>query len=255
MAGSLKKAIIDKDLSQPSGLTIDFDEQMLYWSDAVREKIERSTLDGADREVLITATIYPFALTVHADYIYWTDLQLRGVYRAEKHTGGNMIEIVKRLDDSPRDIAIYSKDRQKCSVNPCSISNGGCAQSCHPGPNATAECKCDDNSKLVNEGRMCVNKNVTCESNKFHCRNGKCISRMWSCDGDDDCGDNSDEDVNYCGERVFHVTLSRPPRSARIRNAGFHSFVVCCLFRSVPFVQHQRVPMRQRTVHIQNVEM
>ena len=51
MAGSLKKAIIDKDLSQPSGLTIDFDERMLYWSDAVREKIEKSTLTGANREV------------------------------------------------------------------------------------------------------------------------------------------------------------------------------------------------------------
>ena len=106
MAGTLKEAIISQDLTQPSGLAIDYDDDMLYWTDAVREKIERSNLDGTNREVLITATIYPFAITVFGNYIYWTDLQLRGLYRAEKHTGADMIELVRRLDDSPRDLQV-----------------------------------------------------------------------------------------------------------------------------------------------------
>lgn len=87
--------------------------------------------------MLISATIYPFAITVHRNYIYWTDLQLRGVYRAEKHTGANMIEKVKRLDDSPRDIHVFSGARQKCNINLCNINKGGCSQSCHPAPNGT----------------------------------------------------------------------------------------------------------------------
>ncbi|KAK3579476.1 hypothetical protein CHS0354_028286 [Potamilus streckersoni] len=34
---------------------------------------------------------------------------------------------------------------------------------------------------------------VTCPSSKFLCENGHCIDQTYLCDGDDDCGDDSDE--------------------------------------------------------------
>lgn len=202
MAGNMKEVIVGDGLTQPSGLAIDYDDHKLYWTDALREKIERSDLNGKNREVLVSATIYPFAITVFGNYIYWTDLQLRGVYRVEKHTGANMIEMVKRLEESPRDIHIFSKDRQKCATNPCHINKGGCADSCHQAPNGTVECRCNTGYKVANEGRMCVLANVTCDASKYACGNGKCIPRLWACDGDDDCGDSTDEDKNFC---AFHT--------------------------------------------------
>lgn len=36
-----------------------------------------------------------------------------------------------------------------------------------------------------------------CEEDEFPCQNGYCIRSLWHCDGDNDCGDNSDE---QCGE-------------------------------------------------------
>ena len=34
---------------------------------------------------------------------------------------------------------------------------------------------------------------VSCGQNQVECDNSKCIVRSWRCDGEDDCGDNSDE--------------------------------------------------------------
>lgn len=39
-----------------------------------------------------------------------------------------------------------------------------------------------------------------CEEDEFHCQNGYCIRSLWYCDGDNDCGDNSDE---QCGEFLY----------------------------------------------------
>ena len=48
-----------------------------------------------------------------------------------------------------------------------------------------------------------LGKPGTCEKiGKFQCKNGKCISKGYICDSDDDCGDRSDEsktDGAFCG--------------------------------------------------------
>ena len=37
---------------------------------------------------------------------------------------------------------------------------------------------------------------VRCKGFSFHCNNNKCISEFLTCNGKDDCGDNSDETAN-----------------------------------------------------------
>ena len=48
----------------------------------------------------------------------------------------------------------------------------------------------------------------SCGPGEFHCAPGassQCISEQWLCDGDNDCGDMSDEDPQYCGQCRTHL--------------------------------------------------
>lgn len=49
-------------------------------------------------------------------------------------------------------------------------------------------------------GRLIFTSFVTdvCSSKHFQCANGKCIPLAWVCEGEDDCGDNSDENIEQC---------------------------------------------------------
>uniref|UniRef100_A0A8C2MKS1 Low density lipoprotein receptor-related protein 4 n=1 Tax=Cricetulus griseus TaxID=10029 RepID=A0A8C2MKS1_CRIGR len=47
-----------------------------------------------------------------------------------------------------------------------------------------------------------------CEEDEFPCQNGYCIRSLWHCDGDNDCGDNSDEqcDMRKCSDKEFRCS-------------------------------------------------
>ncbi len=38
----------------------------------------------------------------------------------------------------------------------------------------------------------------TCNAEQFVCTSGRCVAASFQCDGDNDCGDNSDEKEDYC---------------------------------------------------------
>lgn len=52
MSGVGRTQIVSSSLRWPNGLAIDFAEHKLYWTDAGRDRIERSNMDGSYRQVL-----------------------------------------------------------------------------------------------------------------------------------------------------------------------------------------------------------
>ena len=81
-------------------------------------------------------------------------------------------------------------------LNPCE-NNGGCEALCLLVPNLLdvnrpgKVCQCPENFILNPDGLTCASN---CTESDFLCKKTlKCIPFWWRCDGQDDCGDGSDE--------------------------------------------------------------
>lgn len=61
--GSQRKAIVTHDLGFPNGLTIDFKGRRLYWTDALKQRIDTSDLNGQHRVQLVPHAKNPFGMT------------------------------------------------------------------------------------------------------------------------------------------------------------------------------------------------
>lgn len=46
-----------------------------------------------------------------------------------------------------------------------------------------------------------------CRADEFLCNNSLCKLHFWVCDGEDDCGDNSDEVAEMCGMTLHFSVL------------------------------------------------
>ncbi|CAB1312135.1 unnamed protein product, partial [Coregonus sp. 'balchen'] len=203
LGGNFRVPIINTSLSQPNGLSIDYEERMLYWADASLDKIERSTLTGESRQVIMRGVQYPYAMTVFQQDIYWTDWTTRAVYRAGKDDGSGLTVLAQELQYRPNDIHVYAGSKQEACSSPCQQYNGGCSHVCVPGPSGP-ECQCPatGNWYLANNGMDCIHDNGNrCQPEQFTCLNGGCISVRSKCDGYSDCQDNSDELERVC---AFH---------------------------------------------------
>ncbi|CAB3366798.1 Hypothetical predicted protein [Cloeon dipterum] len=210
----------------PNGITIDYTYERIYWVDAKLDYIGSSDLEGKKfRKVLTNSKFieHPFAIAVFKDNMYWTDWKKNAIFEADKDHGVGVTTLAAGLSNV-MDLKAYSAGMQAHVVNhACALAN--CSHVCVAMPGHTFKCLCPDGLELSGSQCYCPMKlkplqNGTCPAVKykcpvdyFRCRNGNCVPKLWRCDGDNDCSDNSDED--NCGLSTCQVNHFQCKKSGK----------------------------------------
>ncbi|XP_077313881.1 sortilin-related receptor [Lithobates pipiens] len=203
MDGSSVNHLVFDGIKWPNGISVD--ENWIYWTEAYMDRIERIDFNGQQRMVILDSLPHPYAIAVFKNQIYWDDWSQLSIFRASKYNGAQSEVLIGRLS-GVMDMKIFYKGKwngeNACSSSPCSLlclpkQNKGRVCRCPDGgkeqtsPSGEVQCDCPHGYQLKN--RTCVKIENKCLPSQYRCSNGNCISSIWQCDNDNDCGDMSDE--------------------------------------------------------------
>ncbi|XP_063292297.1 sortilin-related receptor isoform X2 [Pelobates fuscus] len=203
MDGSGVTHLVSEGIKWPNGITVD--EQWVYWTESYMDRIERIDFNGQRRLVVLENLPHPYAIAVFKNEIYWNDWSQLSIFRASKYNGAKMEVVIGRLS-GVMDMKIFyrgkSAGHNACVLKPCSLfclakANNSRSCRCPEGvresqlPSGETQCECPQGYQLKNQ--TCMKQDKTCLPTQYRCSNGNCISGIWRCDSDNDCGDMSDE--------------------------------------------------------------
>nr|CAI5865438.1 unnamed protein product [Callosobruchus analis] len=188
----------------PNGITVDYIANRIYWVDARQDYIASSDLHG-DSFVKVIANngvvTHPFAIAVFKNNMYWDDWKRDSIFGADKEIFMGIDVLLSNLTGL-MDLKVFAHGLQ-IGTNAC--TNTTCPYVCVGMPKNKSACLCPDGLYMQNGKCMCPGgaeprKNLKCPAVKnscsaehFTCGTGLCIPKGWECDGENDCGDNTDE--------------------------------------------------------------
>ncbi|CAB3407219.1 unnamed protein product [Caenorhabditis bovis] len=209
-SGYQRTEIIQEDLKDVRGLSIDLDAEKIYFSDAINFRVSRCDYDGTHRETLISSSedlsISPFQLAIYQDKLIFTDYMRRSVMAVDKLTGTQAHKIVATTE-IPLGVVIVDPDVEFCGADSCNpaTNNLECEDYCRVLADGTPTCACNGERRLNSDNRTCIGDVGTkaCAVNEFACMTSdRCIPYESTCDGYNDCPISDDEDIKYCSTRT-----------------------------------------------------
>ena len=107
-----RSVIVDDNIYWPNGLTMDYDDEKIFWADAKLSYIHSCDYFGRNRRVIIEGNLpHPFALTLYEQTLFWTDWTTKSIHSCNKTTGMDRKVVFSNIH-SPMDIHAYMASRQ-----------------------------------------------------------------------------------------------------------------------------------------------
>ncbi|CAL4127391.1 unnamed protein product, partial [Meganyctiphanes norvegica] len=149
-----RKVIINSDIHWPNGLTVDYEDEVIYWADAHLSYIASADFEGKRRTKVVEEKLpHPFALTYFNHTLYWTDWETNAIHYCSINASRQCEKQSKLgINLSPMYIHVYDPLRQKHHDTPCQQDNGGCSHLCLAAlPPRNYTCACPTGVKLIDE--------------------------------------------------------------------------------------------------------
>ncbi|GCB68489.1 hypothetical protein scyTo_0008237 [Scyliorhinus torazame] len=153
MDGTNRKLLVKSGLGWPTSLTLDLIGRKLLWADGKLHCIGVANLDGTDMKLFqLVHTRRPFAVAVFEDEIYWSDVELRTVQKADR-LGKNRTVLLKR-NVQPYGLKVMHEVLQPQALSQC--DKMGCKHFCLLGPGLKGSCRCGQGMLLADDGVTCM---------------------------------------------------------------------------------------------------
>ncbi|KAF3856478.1 hypothetical protein F7725_017201 [Dissostichus mawsoni] len=214
MDGSNRNVFLtSKTVLWPNGLSLDIPQGILYWVDAYYDRIEMVYLNSTERKTVYEGQElnHAFGLCHYKHFLFWNEYRSGSIFKLDTTTG---TPTLLRNERPPIfEIRMFDAQQQQGS-NACRVNNGGCSSLCLATPE-NRQCACAEDQILDPADNTSCKANPsyvpppqcqfgefayqhTCPTDRFKCKNNRCIPLRWLCDGDNDCGNDEDESNTTC---------------------------------------------------------
>ena len=112
MDGSSRMVLHSTGLSTVFGITLDYDNQILYWADYSNNRIEKSFTNGSNRLLVTSSGLFdPFSITFYNGRLYWTDWNRNAIYTLNVNSPATITRLLATSSDG-YGIQVVAKERQ-----------------------------------------------------------------------------------------------------------------------------------------------